>query len=46
MMWRPLHCPRLINVSFLSKLKGCQSSKDDFCNLHASPLKEYIFETM
>jgi len=43
MMRRPLPCPRRINVSCLSKLKGSQGSEDDFWNLHASPLKEYIF---
>jgi len=43
MMRRPLHCPRHVNVISLRKLKGSQGSEDDFWNLHASPLKEYIF---
>jgi len=43
MMRRPLQCPRHINVISLNNLKGSQGSEDDFWNLHASPLKEYIF---
>ena len=42
MMRRPLHCPRHINVIWLPNLKGSQGSEDDFWNLRASPLKEYI----
>jgi len=43
MMPRPLHCHLHINVIQLNKLKGAQGSEDDFWNIHASPLKKYIF---